>query len=80
MENLKQSSVEFKKVLTKAQMRNVVGGTDDAPAEPTGQTGEIDGGGAGYKCCWAGSTTCSNCIPSATITWFCVYGAVLTAC
>jgi hypothetical protein len=65
--------------LTRAQMKHVLGGSDEEPAE--------DGiGGAGMKCCYTNPTGCSVCDSKATTTnATCpvnMYGSqgVLTAC
>jgi len=62
--NLKLDSI--KEMLTKEQMKKVLGG-------------DYGGYGSKYKCCWSGTSNCSECV-TCTSSCTCVSGATLTSC
>ena len=77
-------------LLSRAEMRKVLGGNDPVigeiggegtPGDPTG--GGDDGGGGsggGYRCCRNDNhNICSRCVPEAKSTWICVDWAFLTS-
>jgi hypothetical protein len=82
MKKLKLQLDGLKQMLTNEQMKRVVGGYGGAGGAPTEPTGSDNGGGSGtgYKCCWSGTSTCSDCVTRAKSNWTCVPGATLTAC
>lgn len=83
MKKLKLQLDGVKQMLSRDQMKRVVGGygsTGDTPGEPTGSGDGAEGSGSGYKCCWTGGGSCSACVARAKSNWLCVSGAALTAC
>lgn len=83
MKKLNLNFLGTNEILTREQMKMMVGGVGEEPDGPVGDGTSIDGDGCpgpGYKCCY--QSNCSKCNPCATKeTHHCPQSyAVMTAC
>ena len=71
---MKKYGIVLGNTLNRKELKKIKGGSSlSAPGDPSGT------GSGHYKCCWTGTTTCSDCV-SCSSSCTCVSGATLTAC
>ena len=76
MKKLKLNLENVGEILTRDQLKKILGGSEGgaAPDSPSGGSST-----ATYKCCWTGTSNCSTCV-SCNSNCTCVPGASLEQC